>query len=270
MAEKVDKKAGDAKPKKTRQRSPNYPTIGLRDAVTRARKLYDADGKAGSSQEAAYTHIGFSGPHGQAQSVMSAIKKFAVLEDKKDGRIAPTKLAIDVFEFPPEHERHRTALREMVLSPAIYSELVNEFRKHSRLPSDATLKSELAADWDFNPAKVDGFLKDFRDSLTYAGLLDGNDLKLSDTASEEGGEASEGNDVTETLDPPKPGEKLPKPLPPVATGLKDFPLYTSGPKGALYAPATMSKADFELFKKQLESYLLVIEATSVVPDQHPN
>lgn len=61
-----------------------------------------------------------------------------------------------------------------------------------------------------------------------------------------------------------------KPLPPASEGLKDFPLYTSGPKGVLYAPSTMSKTDFDLFKRQLESYLLVIEATSVVPDQHPN
>jgi hypothetical protein len=59
-------------------------------------------------------------------------------------------------------------------------------------------------------------------------------------------------------------------LPPPAAGMKDFPLYTSGPKGALYAPAKMSKADFELFKKQLESCLLVIEATSVEADAPPN
>lgn len=163
---------------KKRQRSPNYPAVSLRNAVERARKLYAADGRPGSTIEGALRHLGFSGSHGQAMTVLSALKKFGLIEDKA-GRIVPTKLAVDVFEFSEDHERHRAALRQMVLNPGIYLELVDQFREHGRLPSDASLKPELVTDMGFNPKAVTGFLADFRDSLEYAGLLVGNELKLS-------------------------------------------------------------------------------------------
>jgi hypothetical protein len=162
-----------------RQRSPNYPAVGLRNAVERAEKLYKADGKPGSNPDAALSHIGFSSQHGQAMAVMSALKKFGLLEDK-GGRIVPTPLAIEVFEFPPDHPRHIAALKTMALKPAIYAELVESAREHSRLPSDVTLKPELVTDKGFNPKAVDSFLMDFRDSLEYAGLLSENTLQLSE------------------------------------------------------------------------------------------
>ena len=177
QAEKTTDTAAKATDKK-RQRSPNYPAVGLRNAVERAKKLYDADGKPGSSPAAAFSHIGFTSGHGQAQAVLAGLKKFGLLEDK-GGRVVPTKGAIDVFEYAADHDRHKAALREMALKPAIYLQLVKTFQEHSRLPSDASLKPELITDKGFNPKAVDGFLADFRDSLTYAGLLEGNDLKLS-------------------------------------------------------------------------------------------
>jgi hypothetical protein len=164
--------------KTKRQRSPNYPAVGLQNAVERARKLYDADGPPGSTLAAAFERIGFSNAHGQAQAVMSALKKFGLLE-YVDGRMVPTKLAIDVFEFPENHPRHIAALQEMALKPIIYAELVEQFREHARLPSDDSLRPELVSDKGFNKLAVDGFLSDFRSSLEYAGLLEGNTLKLS-------------------------------------------------------------------------------------------
>lgn len=77
--------------------------------------------------------------------------------------------------------------------------------------------------------------------------------------------------MTQTLDPLKTVEKSAKQTPPpVPSGLKDFPLYTSGAKGALYAPSKMNKADFDLLKQQIESSLLVIAATCVQADTPPN
>ena len=181
MANSVGTKAG----KRSRTRSPNYPAVNLENAVERAKRLYEADGRAGAPRDAALRHIGFASAHGQAMTVLSALMKFGLIEDRGN-RIVPTDLAVDIIEFPTGHERHDVAVREAALRPAIYRELVEQHAAVARLPSDQSLKPELIADKKFNPKVVEGFIDDFRRSLEFAGLLDGNTLKLSQTSSPDG------------------------------------------------------------------------------------
>lgn len=177
MAE--SKMSATAEPhKKARNRSPNYPAVGLENAVERVKKLWAADGKAGSPRDAAVKHIGFSSSHGQAMTVLSALVKFGLVEEK-GGRILPTARAVDIITFAESHDRHRSAIKDAALKPSIYAELVNKFAASGQIPSDGTLRAELIADMGFNPKAVDGFVADFRRSLEFAGLLDGNQLLLS-------------------------------------------------------------------------------------------
>ena len=170
-------------PKRKRQRSPNYPAIGLRNAVERLHVLYREDGRPGAPLETAVKHFGFGSAHGQALTIVSALKKFGLIEDR-NGRIVPTTLAINIEEFGPEHPRHQEAVREAALKPEIYAALVEQYREHGRLPSEDSLRGELVADKGFNPRAVSDFIADFRDSLEYAGLLEGSSLKLSPAAPE--------------------------------------------------------------------------------------
>ena len=158
-----------------RQRSPNYPSIGLPDAVTRATRLYEGVGTAGASPESAAKLIGYSKNHGTARMTMSALKKFGLVEER-NGRVVPAKLTVDLANFPPTHPRHGTALRTAALSPTIYRDVYTRYRPHTVLPPDDVLGPELVADSGFLPDKVEGFLGDFRGSLVHAGLLRGNAL----------------------------------------------------------------------------------------------
>lgn len=171
-------KAPKTTEKKKKPRSPNYPAVSLKEAVRRTKLIFDKDGRAGGPTESAAKHIGYSGTHGKALSVLSALSKFG-LTDNKGGRITPTKAAIEVITFSPGQERHDTALKEAALLPDIYREIVEQYGDAGELPSDESLKPELVTDWKFTPKAVDGFLEDFRESLEYAGLLVGNVLKLS-------------------------------------------------------------------------------------------
>lgn len=103
------------------------------------------------------------------------------------GRHVPTKAAIDIINFAPDHPRSVEAKMECVLKPGIYLDLVNQFADAGVLPSNETLKPELISDKGFVPKAVDGFLDDFRKSLEYAGLLEGSSLKLSHKAERSGG-----------------------------------------------------------------------------------
>lgn len=177
MARKAPQPDADDKP--GRNRSPNYPAVSLPNAVDRVRALIEKDGKAGAPMEAAAKHIGFSGAHGTARTVLSALKKFGLTGDQR-GRVVPTQLAVDIINFPPESPRCRAAKQAAALSPQIYKMLVDEYAELGDMPSPESLKPELVADMGFNPKAVDAFISDFFESLQYAGLLDGNRLLLSD------------------------------------------------------------------------------------------
>lgn len=61
------------------------------------------------------------------------------------------------------------ALIAAVKSPKIYAELLAEWSPEN-LPSDQTIKAHLLRNKNFNPLAVDGFIKDFRLSISFSGL----------------------------------------------------------------------------------------------------
>ncbi len=156
--------------KKKRHRSPNYPTVGLREAIERTKRFIATDGKAGAASAMAAKHIGFASAHGQAYSVLSALKKFGLIEDK-DGRVVPTQRAMEIVSLPDSDERRLNAIRQAALSPQIYAEIVAEY-KTTGLPHDETLAGELVAYRGFNPNSVSEFLEAFKETLEFAGLSD--------------------------------------------------------------------------------------------------
>jgi hypothetical protein len=164
--------------KKPRLRSPAYPAISLKEAIERVKALYDQDKTAVVPLETAAKHIGFAKAHGQAVMFLSALRKFGLVEYPSDGRVAITRRAVDIITFPDGHSRKSKAVQDAALSPTIYSGLVEKYR-HSGLPSDEAIGAELIADSGFNPTAVGAFLKDFRESLEYAGLLPNGVLPLS-------------------------------------------------------------------------------------------
>jgi hypothetical protein len=243
---------------KKRQRSPNYPAVNLEDAIGRLKRLYDADGRPGAPMATAVKHFGFSGPHGQAMTIVSALKKFGLIEDKA-GRIVPSPLGLDIMEFKPGQERYEVAIRDAACKPDIYSELVETYREHGRLPSDEALRPELITDKGFNPKAVDGFLVDFRKSMEFAGLLEENELKLPPAQGEDNEAKTQIRRAPEEKGPAWTRDVLSPPpsqqrRPPMQTGTKEatLPLDT----GAVFItwPEHISPDEIE----DVESWLEVI------------
>ncbi|MCU1339734.1 MAG: hypothetical protein JWO19_5315 [Bryobacterales bacterium] len=173
----MTKQAG---PPVKRHRSPNYPTVGLKEAIDRVRNLYNKDGKAGAPAEIAAVHIGFGKPHGQAMSVLAALKRFGLVAES-NGRIAPTQRAIEILNLPPTDPRCQKALRDAVLEPALYRELIEQ-HKDTGWPADDVLASELVTYKNFNPRAVEGFVRDFKDSVVIAGLSEEGALESEEEA----------------------------------------------------------------------------------------
>lgn len=168
----------EKKDQKTRHRSPNYPNIGLRLAVAKIEALYKADGLAPSQKLAAIKHMGYERLHSDAARAVSALKSFGLIEET-DERIKLSQRGIDIVVRPADDPARKSAIREAAISPDIFQELLEQYRT-SGLPSDSSLKSEMIAVKKFNPAVVDGLIRDFRDTLEFAGL---SDLKVLDLSS---------------------------------------------------------------------------------------
>jgi hypothetical protein len=177
MPEAHATKAAPMADKKPRQRSPNYPALGLKAAVEKVRLLYDADKRAGAPIDAALKHMGFSTKHGQALTVLSALKKYGLVEESS-GRIVPTQRAVDLLNFPDQDARKVRAIRDAALSPEIYRELYEQY-KSTGIPSEETLRAELIADKHFNPNAVEDFIRDFKDTLVFAGIMNPAELSLA-------------------------------------------------------------------------------------------
>ena len=150
-----------------RHRSPAYPAIGLRNAVGRIQAIYGADRTAGSPRDAALQHMGFNRAHGQALAVLSALKKYGLVEEQ-NRRVTLTRRALEILVRPENDQRRTEAVRAAARAPDIYRELLEQFDEG--LPSDESLYAELITDKGFNPNAVNGFIRDFRDTLDFAGL----------------------------------------------------------------------------------------------------
>ncbi len=161
--------------KKERQRSPNYPAIGLREAVERVRKLYEMDGRAGAPANLVAKHIGYSSAHGQAMSVVAALKKFGLITET-GGRLAPTQGAMEIINLKEDDPRRIKALHEAAISPSLYKELIDQHAE-SGLPAPDVLMAELETYKKFNPKAVRGFVSDFLDTLDFAGIKVGKEVE---------------------------------------------------------------------------------------------
>jgi hypothetical protein len=197
-----------------KHRSPNYPQISLREAVEKVQLLYEADGKHGAPQDAALEHLGFSSLHGHSRGALSALKKYGLTEER-GGRLAPTPRAIEILEYEAGEARHDVAVREAALAPAIYRALWDEFAPSGQLPSDRSLRSQLITDMNFNRNTVEAVIRDFRETLEFAGLLEGNRLVLDQGSND----LPEGDDapVEEAVPEPEKAAMSPATPPAIAT-----------------------------------------------------
>jgi len=182
-----------AKDKKPRHRSPNYPGVGLREAVEKVNAIYKEDKLAATPKVAALKHMGYENIHGEAGRVFSALKSFGLVEEIGE-RVKITQRGINILVRPEGDQQRLEALRQSAVAPGIYRDLLKDYIA-SGLPSDTALRSELIAVKKFNPNAVDAFIRDFRDSLEFAGI---SDLSVVDL-----GEEGDNTSDTKEADPPK-------------------------------------------------------------------
>ena len=161
-------------------RGPSYPYVGLEDAIGLARKMYDYTKKGAAPVDSVvkdawkYTATSSSG-----QKVLAALKAFGLVEDTQEkGSVAALKLtprAIHILLEDQDTPEKREEIKKAALSPKWYEFCWKTWGKE--MPP--AMKSNLLIHHGFVDSTVEGFLKDYRKTMAFAGLLD--DVIFSDT-----------------------------------------------------------------------------------------
>jgi hypothetical protein len=153
--------------KSLRKRSPAYPVIGLKEAVSKAKDLYDEGKGHPIPKEGAFKVLGYETGGGYAGRVTAALKHFG-LTTENQGDIILTQEAVDLALHEPTDANYRAIIKKIALKPETYSKIYNRY--NGEIPSDKILKITLIKELGFNDDKVTKFTNDFRNTIAFAGL----------------------------------------------------------------------------------------------------
>lgn len=232
-----------------RIRSPNYPAIGLREAIRRAQMVYAEDGQNPAPRDVLVKHMGFSGVNGASLIVLSAVTKYGLLEAAGDKELRVSDLAMAIFYPDAEGER-----AEAIVSAADQPQLFREIKERwpGRPPSDDSLKAYLARR-GFSQKALDNVIKPYRETIELVNEVSG---EYNPPVSPETAQTTEtqGAPVSQPQTGSTPQRRIPPPLSLPA----DEPMRVSITSSGLEVVARLSD------KESVDKLIRTLEATKLL------
>jgi hypothetical protein len=155
-----------------RMRSPAYPYINLEAAIKRAKEFYDKEQRNAAPLKVAIKHWGYEEKSSGGMQTAAALISFGLLRDEGTGdkrKVKLTENALHILlDTRVDSENRAEAIRTAALTPKIHQQLWRKWGND--IPSPENLKHTLILDWKppFNPAAVDGFIKEYKDTIAFA------------------------------------------------------------------------------------------------------
>lgn len=193
-----------------RMRSPSYPSLTLEKAIELADRFYKKETKHKATPEVAIQHLGHTASSGAGIRALAALTSFGLLDAGglgKERRVWVSELGRAILLDRQEDSVERIkAIQEAALRPSIYKELWS--RWGSDFPSEATMKTVLLRDFNFNETSLDQLIRQMKATFEFAKLseYDATTDELGDSNTEEKGdeetEALLNNTFRKSLDAP--------------------------------------------------------------------
>lgn len=144
-----------------RLRSPNYPQISLPEAIDKIRALYKVLHTANANQRQVAERLGYGSLNGRSQGVISALRKYGLLEGRGDNlNVSPE--AVIIIERQEDHPDRQAAIRQAALAPPLFAELYEEFE--GLTPSDTDFRISLVKK-GFSRKAVADIIGSYRDTI---------------------------------------------------------------------------------------------------------
>jgi hypothetical protein len=148
--------------KSKRNRSPNFPAISLAEAIPRITQIYEKEYNHPADSDTIAKALGYSGSNGASDGVISALKKYGLLENAGNREYKLSEGAIDIYLHPKGAPERVKAILEAAFTPPLFAELHDEYG--STVPSDNNLRVKLIKR-GFTPKSVGDVIHSYRDTL---------------------------------------------------------------------------------------------------------
>lgn len=199
---------GAEPPKRTKERSPSFPFINLKQAIARAHEFYKNEGKNATPLEIAVTHWEYAAKSSGGLQTVAALRAFGLMESQQ-GKLKLTQRALRIIlDERPESEspEKASAIRDAALSPPLIAELWKKYGVS--LPSDATLKAQLQLERGFQSEAAKRLISVYKDTIAFAKLGSSDKLPAESNdqdQTKEGGIMEPGNTQPQGMEPSDPG-----------------------------------------------------------------
>jgi hypothetical protein len=177
-----------------KHRSPAYPAIGLKLAIERAEQFYEHERRNAASLLSAASHWGYGLKSSGLLTTVAALKSFGLLDELEGAtgtsrtvKLSDLGLRI-VLDKRPDSQERSAAIKQAALLPKIHSALWIKY--NGNLPSDVELRHRLIFDWKFNDNIVEDFIREFRNTISFAKLSESDNISPGHGGSEHDEEIS--------------------------------------------------------------------------------
>jgi hypothetical protein len=173
---------------KKRLRSPAYPYINLEAAINRAQAFYDREVRNSAPIAVAAADWGYEAKSSAATQTAAALMSFGLMTDEGTGDKRKLKLTQNALKILIDKRSDSTERAELIkqaaLTPKIHQQI---WAKWGDSVSDGNLKHALIFEWQppFNENTVDGFIKQYRDTIAFAKLTASDKVTLEDGENED-------------------------------------------------------------------------------------
>jgi len=144
-----------------KSRSPEYPAIGLREAVEKVRSAYSGGiYQSLVSKKALAEAMGYKSLSGASLPVLSALAKYGLIEGRAgDTRISD--LAVSIIAHEPGTPERAKAIRDAASKPELFVDI--DGRSHNGKTTDAAIRSYLLTR-KFIPPAADAAIRAYRET----------------------------------------------------------------------------------------------------------
>lgn len=142
-------------------RSPNYPSLTLREALERTKKVYEHEHMRPAPKEVILKDLGFAGANGASLTVFGALRRYGLLQPHGDGFRVGSH-AITVFELAEGDAQRNLALQSLAFTPTLFAELKAEYG--FAMPSEHNLRFNLV-NKGFTSKAADEVVRVYRENL---------------------------------------------------------------------------------------------------------
>jgi hypothetical protein len=177
----------ESEPEKDRRRSPNYPSISLREAVDKIKVLYKEDRGAATAPEIMAKHWATTVKSSSFLQTVGTLKKYGLIFEIEGlpRKMKLTKTALEIVMLPESDPRYIAAIKQAALKPKLFSDLWTQYGPD--LPSEDTLAHELVSAHHFLVDAATDAIKQYKRNIEFAKLSESDKIKEVEEKEGEGG-----------------------------------------------------------------------------------